>query len=115
MSAYNSILDVVAPLISPVCNFTRQQVFSWYQPIHSMKTTLISLFTATLLGFATFANTQAFTAADFIAIAFAAGLVAWTVEQYSRVPQALDLACPIRLPALPAVHHTVKQTARLAA
>jgi hypothetical protein len=64
-----------------------------------MKTALISVFTAILLGFAAFAGGRPFDAADFTAIMFTTGLVAWTIEQYSRVPRAMTLARPIRLPA----------------
>lgn len=64
-----------------------------------MKTSLISLLTATLLGFASLASGRPFDAADFTAILFATGLVAWTIEQYSRVPRSLTLNRPIRLTA----------------
>jgi hypothetical protein len=63
-----------------------------------MKTALISVLTANLLGFASLASGRHFDAADFTAIMFATGLVAWTVGQYSRVPRMLSLARPIRLP-----------------
>ncbi|HET7535189.1 MAG TPA: hypothetical protein VFJ90_01950 [Candidatus Didemnitutus sp.] len=63
-----------------------------------MKTTLLSLLTATLLGFAAIASGRSFDAADFFAIAFATGLVAWTIAQYSREPRSLSYAQPIRLP-----------------
>lgn len=64
-----------------------------------MKTALISVLTATLLGFAAFASGRHFAAADFTAIMFTTGLVAWTMEQYSRVPRALTATRPIRIPA----------------
>jgi hypothetical protein len=80
-----------------------------------MKTALLSLLAATLLGFASFASGRAFDAADFVAIAFATGLVVWTVDQYSREPRPLNLARPIRLPAIPVVRHSGKQAGRLAA
>lgn len=64
-----------------------------------MKTALVSVLTATLLGFASLASGRPFAAADFTAIVFTTGLVAWTIEQYSRVPRAMTLALPIRLPA----------------
>ena len=80
-----------------------------------MKTTLISLFTASLLGFASYANGRTFDAADFIAVLFATGLVAWTIEQYSAEPRILNLARPIRFPVLPVVRHSGKQAGRLAA
>jgi hypothetical protein len=63
-----------------------------------MKTALTSLLTATLLGIASRASGRAFDAADFIAILFATGLVAWTIQQYSRVPRALSLDRPIHFP-----------------
>ena len=63
-----------------------------------MKTALISVLTATLLGFASLASGRHFDAADFTAIMFTTGLVAWTIGQYSRTPRALSLARPIHLP-----------------
>ena len=63
-----------------------------------MKTTLRSVLTATLLGFAFLASGHPFDAADFTAIMFAAGLIAWTIDQYSCPPRALNVARPIRLP-----------------
>jgi hypothetical protein len=67
-----------------------------------MKTSLISLssvLTATLLGFASTASGRPFDAADFMAILFTTGLVAWTVSQYSHDPRPLQVARPVRLPA----------------
>ena len=63
-----------------------------------MKTTLISLLTATLLGIASIASGRHFDAADFTAILFTTGLVAWTIEQYSREPRVLNVNRPIRFP-----------------
>lgn len=63
-----------------------------------MKTALISVLTATLLGIASFASGRPFAAADFTAIMFATGLVAWTIEQYSREPRVLAVNRPIRFP-----------------
>jgi len=63
-----------------------------------MKTTITSVLTATLLGIASLASGRPFDAADFTAILFATGLVAWTIEQYSRTPRALTSIRPIRLP-----------------
>ena len=63
-----------------------------------MKTALSSVLTATLLGIAALASGRHFDAADFTAIAFTAGLVAWTIDQYSRVPRMLTLARPLRFP-----------------
>ncbi|MDI1320422.1 MAG: hypothetical protein PSW75_09565 [bacterium] len=61
-----------------------------------MKTALISLLTATLLGLASLASGRHFDAADFTAILFTTGLVAWTIDQYSREPR--ELHRPIRFP-----------------
>lgn len=63
-----------------------------------MKTALISVLTATLLGIASLASGRHFDAADFTAIMFATGLVAWTIDQYSRVPRALTLARTFQFP-----------------
>lgn len=82
-------------------------------PMNSMKTALISVLTATLLGFASFAGGRPFDAADFLAIVFTTGLVAWTVSQYSRTPRPLLRARPIRLP-VPLATRSVAAT-RLAA
>jgi hypothetical protein len=68
-----------------------------------MKTALISALIATLLGVVSFASGRHFDAADFTAIVFTTGLVAWTVGQYSRQPRSLTRAQICRLPApLPA-------------
>lgn len=80
-----------------------------------MKTALISTIVATLFGFVAFASGIHFAATDFIALLFAANLVAWTVEQYSRTPLALNLARPLRLPVVLGVRHSAKQAGRLAA
>lgn len=50
----------------------------------SMKTTIITLFAATLLGFASLISNESIDAAGFLAIAFAVGLVAWAVDEYGR-------------------------------
>jgi hypothetical protein len=63
-----------------------------------MKTALISVLTATLLGFASLASGRHFDAADFTAIMFTVGLVAWTIEQYSRVPHTLTVVRTFRFP-----------------
>ena len=63
-----------------------------------MKTALTSVLTAILLGFASLASGRLFDAADFTAIIFTTGLVAWTIGQYSRAPRALTIARPIQLP-----------------
>jgi len=75
------------------------RVFFWHHPTDPMKTALISVLTATLLGFASLAGGRPFDAADFTAILFTTGLVAWTIDQYSRVPRGLTVARTFRLPA----------------
>jgi len=82
----------------------------------TMKAALISLLAATLLGLASFAGGASLTAADFIAILFAAGLAVWTVQQYVRPPRSVGSARPIRLPLAPVVRHSAGVAAgRLAA
>ncbi len=73
-----------------------------------MKTTLLSLLVATLLGFA-------FGSSTFVALAFAAGLIAWTIAQYRCEPRALMLARPIHLPIKPTVGRLGGTTGRQAA
>lgn len=80
-----------------------------------MKTALISVLTATLLGFASLASGRHFDAVDFTAIMFTTGLVAWTMEQYSRPPRALPLARPFHLPVRISVAPTKAPALRLAA
>ncbi|MBA4137338.1 MAG: hypothetical protein C0518_08500 [Opitutus sp.] len=80
-----------------------------------MKTALFSLLAATLLSLVSSASGRAFDAADFISVLFVTGLVAWTLEQYSRPVRSLTLARPIRLPASLGVRHIEKQAGRLAA
>jgi hypothetical protein len=80
-----------------------------------MKTTLISVLTATLLGFASLASGRPFDAADFTAIVFTTGLVAWTIDQYSRVPRRLMVNRPIRLPAPSQVSRMAASVRHLAA
>lgn len=81
-----------------------------------MKTTLTSLLTAILLGIASSASGRAFDAAEFIAIAFTVGLVAWTVDQYSREFRRLTpLAPPVRLNVNSGVRHAAGRASRLAA
>ncbi len=80
-----------------------------------MNAALTSLLTVTLLGFASLASGRPFDAADFIAIAFATGLAAWTIEQYSREPRMLTLNRPVRLPVTPGRRQTNAPTTRLAA
>lgn len=62
----------------------------------NMKISLLSVLTATLLGIASYASGRNFDASDFTAILFTTGLVAWTVEQYSRSPRELGANRPIR-------------------
>ncbi len=81
----------------------------------NMKTALISVLTATLLGFASLLSGRPFDAADFTAILFSTGLVAWTVTQYSRGLRPLNLARPIRLPVPVAKNLPATRTQRLAA
>ncbi len=80
-----------------------------------MKTALISVLTATLLGFASLASGRHFDAADFTAILFATGLVAWTIDQYSRRPRNLNAVRPIRLPVDLASRSAKVVASRLAA
>ncbi len=80
-----------------------------------MKTALTSLVTATLLGIASFASGRHFDAADFTAILFATGLVAWTVEQYSRTPRLLTLNRAVRFPVALVRGQALSPSARLAA
>jgi len=64
----------------------------------SMKTALISLFSASLLAVAFALTGRSFDAANLTALLFSTGLVAWTVSQYSRVSRPLLVNRPIRLP-----------------
>jgi hypothetical protein len=98
-----------------VCNFSPFGGFSWHNQMLPMKTALISVLTATLLGFASLASGRPFDAADFTAIIFTIGLVAWTVTQYSREPRRLLVARPIRVPAPIPARVSVSSARRLAA
>jgi hypothetical protein len=80
-----------------------------------MKTALISVLTATLLGFASLASGRPFDAADFTAILFSTGLVAWTVNQYSRALRPLHVARPLRLPLPGRKRATAANASQLAA
>lgn len=80
-----------------------------------MNTALISVLTATFLGFASLASGRPFDAADFTAILFATGLVAWTMEQYNRQPRLLTVARPIHLPVGFGTRRPQTQASRLAA
>jgi hypothetical protein len=79
-----------------------------------MKTALISFLAATTFGLVFFAS-GALDAAEFSALFFAAGLAAWTLEQYSRESTPLTFARPIRLPAPLGVSHAAPRVGRLAA
>ncbi len=80
-----------------------------------MKTALISVLTATLLGAASLASGRHFDAADFTAIVFTTGLVAWTIDQYSRAPRPLSQARLFRLPMAADARSTKASAVRLAA
>lgn len=80
-----------------------------------MKTALISVLTAILLGFASLASGRPFDAADFTSLLFATGLVAWTVNQYSRTPRKLILSRTIRLSAVDRIPAVRGANRRLAA
>ncbi|MBI3884831.1 MAG: hypothetical protein HY302_03765 [Opitutae bacterium] len=80
-----------------------------------MKTALTSLLTASLLGLASYASGRAFDAADFTAILFTTGLVAWTIDQYSREPRSLYRHAPIRLPLHAGSGPAAAQAVKLAA
>jgi hypothetical protein len=97
------------------CNFPQTAVFLWHQPTHAMKTALTALLTATLLGLASSASGRLFDAADFTAILFTTGLVAWTIEQYSREPRVLNSSRPLRFPLSHRHRHTRLAASRLAA
>lgn len=83
--------------------------------ISTMKTAIISIITATLLGAAFSASGRLTAAADLTAIAFATGLVAWTISQYSRTPRELDLDRPVRLPVKSLAHRARPAALRAAA
>jgi hypothetical protein len=80
-----------------------------------MKTALTSLITASLLGIASYASGRAFDAADFTAILFTTGLVAWTIDQYSREPRSLYRNQVIHLSLTPVVRPVIAQVKRIAA
>ena len=80
----------------------------------SMKTALISLFSASLLAVAFALTGRSFDAANLTALLFSTGLVAWTVSQYSRASRPLLVNRPIRLPA-PLRNRSMAPSARLAA
>jgi hypothetical protein len=80
-----------------------------------MNAALTSLLTATLLGFASYASGRPFDAADFTAIVFATGLVAWTIDQYSREPRMLTISRPVHLPVPTGGRHNAARTVKIAA
>ena len=80
-----------------------------------MKTALISVLTATLLGFASQASGRPFDAADFTAILFSTGLVAWTIDQYSRPTRALVVNRPIPFPRSASLRRSPAPVSRMAA
>lgn len=80
-----------------------------------MKTTLISLFTAALLGLASFVSDRSFNSEELISIIFVAGLVGWTATMYSRKSSSLTINRPIRLPLKAEIHSFPGKTQRLAA
>ncbi len=80
-----------------------------------MKTTMLSVLTTTLLGFVLQAGGHSFDAADFTAILFATGLVAWTINQYNQPARPLTVAQPIRVPVSLGVRHAPVSSRQLAA
>lgn len=86
-----------------------------YQSTDTMKTALISLFTAALLGMASYASNHSFGADELISMLFVTGLVTWTVTMYSRKPHLLAVSRPIHLPLKAEIHSFPAKTHRLAA
>lgn len=80
-----------------------------------MKTALFSVLTATLLGFALIASGRHFAAANFTAILFTTGLVAWTIDQYNRAPRQLTAPRSIRFPVRAPARSAKTPVIRLAA
>ena len=77
-----------------------------------MKTTLVSVLTVILLGFASRASGRPLDAADLTATLFVIGLIAWFIQQYSRPSRCLLAEPPVHLPIRsaavrqhPTVHH----------
>lgn len=85
--------------------------------IFPMKTALHTLLAATLLGFAFLASGRFIDAADFAVLLFSAGIVAWTISQYSRTPRVinLDFNRPARLPVGSAARPASRGPVQLAA
>lgn len=80
-----------------------------------MKTAFISVLAATLLGFASLASGRAFDVANFAAIMFTTGLVAWTIDQYNRAPRQLTAPRSIRFPVRAPARSAKTPVIRLAA
>lgn len=97
------------------CNFCAATVFLWQQPALPMKTALLSVLTATLLGFALFTGGRHFDAANFTAVLFTTGLVAWTIDQYSRTPRQQSADQSLRFPTRAQVRSAKASAIRLAA
>lgn len=77
--------------------------------------TLLSILTATLLGIASIASDRHFDIADFTAILFTTGLVAWTIDQYGSEPRVRSANRPIRFPIKLAGRPAKVASGRLAA
>jgi hypothetical protein len=82
-----------------------------------MKTALISLSLATLLGLASYVSALSFNAGQLISVLFVAGLAAWTITLYGRKlkPLTLTVARPIHLPIKMNHRDLSAQASRLAA
>ena len=82
-----------------------------------MKTALISLSIATLLGLASYVSALSFNAEQLIAVLFVAGLAAWTITLYSRKLKPLNVRVPrpIHFPIKMNNRNLSAQTHRLAA
>ena len=80
-----------------------------------MKTVLISLSTAALLGIAAYVTGPSFGADELISILFVAGLVAWTFSLYGPKPRLQALAKPIHLPLRFSAHNSPGHVHQLAA
>ncbi len=80
-----------------------------------MKTTLITLLIAALLGLASYASGRSLDAGELISMCFVTGLVAWTATMYRRKPDPLVVSQPIRLPLRSEIHAFTEKPQRLAA
>jgi len=101
--------------IEDFCNFSGGARVLLVSISDTMKTTLISLFTAALLGLASFASNHSFNSEELLSILFVAGLVGWTVTMYSRKSRPLTINRPIHLPLKAEIHSFPGKTQRLAA